>query len=139
MIRAYHRSRGDTRRTKMLIPNSAHGTNPATCSMAGLDVIELPSDSRGNIHLAALRRVVAEQGADIAGLMITNPNTLGLFEERIEEVVAAVHGCGGLAYGDGANMNGMVSTAQPGRLRFDVLHFNMHKTHCNPHGRFRAR
>jgi glycine dehydrogenase subunit 2 len=134
MIRAYHRSRGEARRTKMLIPNSAHGTNPATCSMAGLDVIELPSDSRGNIDLAALRKVVAEQGADIAGLMITNPNTLGLFEEHIEEVVAAVHGCGGLVYGDGANMNAMVGIARPGDLGFDVLHYNLHKTFSTPHG-----
>jgi glycine dehydrogenase subunit 2 len=134
MIRAYHRKNGDDKRTKMLIPNSAHGTNPATCSMAGLDVIELPSDDRGNVDLAALRKVVAEHGAEIAGLMITNPNTLGLFEEHIEEVVAAVHGCGGLVYGDGANMNAMVGIARPGDLGFDVLHYNLHKTFSTPHG-----
>ncbi|MEP7359320.1 MAG: aminomethyl-transferring glycine dehydrogenase subunit GcvPB [Anaerolineales bacterium] len=134
MIRAYHRSRGEARRTKMLIPNSAHGTNPATCSMAGLEVIELPSDERGNIDLAALRQVVAQQGADLAALMITNPNTLGLFEEHIEAVVSAVHGCGGLIYGDGANMNAIVGIARPGDLGFDVLHFNLHKTFSTPHG-----
>ena len=134
MMRAYHLARGDTRRTKMLIPNSAHGTNPATTTMAGLTALELPSDARGNIDLDALRRVVAEQGDQIAGLMITNPNTLGLFEEHIEAVVEAVHGCGGLVYGDGANMNAMVGIARPGDLGFDVLHYNLHKTFSTPHG-----
>jgi glycine dehydrogenase subunit 2 len=134
MMRAYHLARGDTRRTKMLIPNSAHGTNPATTTMAGLDALELPSDARGNIDLAALRKVIAEQGDQIAGLMITNPNTLGLFEEHIAEVVEAVHGCGGLVYGDGANMNAMVGIARPGDLGFDVLHYNLHKTFSTPHG-----
>jgi glycine dehydrogenase subunit 2 len=134
MMRAYHHSRGDHQRTKMLIPDSAHGTNPATTTMAGLDVIELPSDSRGNVDLEALRKVVAEQGDQIAGLMITNPNTLGLFEEHIEAVVEAVHGCGGLVYGDGANMNAMVGIARPGDLGFDVLHYNLHKTFSTPHG-----
>ncbi len=134
MIRAYHHARGDAGRTKMLIPNSAHGTNPATVTMAGLDVIELPSDARGNIDLDALRGVIEKQGPQIAGLMITNPNTLGLFEEHIEAVVAAVHGCGGLVYGDGANMNAMVGIARPGDLGFDVLHYNLHKTFSTPHG-----
>ncbi len=134
MIRAYHLSRGEAGRTKMLIPNSAHGTNPATVTMAGLEVIELPSDAHGNVDLAALQKVVAEQGPQIAGLMITNPNTLGLFEEHLEEVVAAVHGCGGLVYGDGANMNAMVGIARPGDLGFDVLHYNLHKTFSTPHG-----
>jgi len=134
IMRAYHLSRGDTRRTKMLIPNSAHGTNPATTSMAGLQVIELPSDARGNLDLAALKKVIAEQGDQIVGTMITNPNTLGLFEEHIQEVVEAVHGCGGLVYGDGANMNAMVGIARPGDLGFDVMHFNLHKTFSTPHG-----
>jgi glycine dehydrogenase subunit 2 len=134
MIRAYHHSRGDAGRTKVLIPNSAHGTNPATVTMAGLDVIELPSDARGNVDLGALRQVIEKQGPQIAGLMITNPNTLGLFEEHIEAVVEAVHGCGGLVYGDGANMNAIVGIARPGDLGFDVLHYNLHKTFSTPHG-----
>ena len=134
MIRAYHLDRGDTARTKMLIPNSAHGTNPATVTMAGLEVIELPSDPNGNVDLAALRKVIEAQGPQIAGLMITNPNTLGLFEEHLEAVVSAVHGCGGLVYGDGANMNAIVGIARPGDLGFDVLHYNLHKTFSTPHG-----
>ncbi len=134
IIRAYHLDRGDKQRTKMLIPNSAHGTNPATTSMAGLQVIELPSDARGNVDLEALKKVIAEQGDQIAGLMITNPNTLGLFEEHMQAVVDAVHGCGGLVYGDGANMNAMVGIARPGDLGFDVLHYNLHKTFSTPHG-----
>ena len=131
MMRAYHLDRGDTARKKMLIPNSAHGTNPATCSMAGLEVVELPSDDRGNVDLEALR---AACGPDVVGLMITNPNTLGLFEEHIEQVVKLVHECGGLVYGDGANMNAMVGIARPGDLGFDVLHYNLHKTFSTPHG-----
>jgi glycine dehydrogenase subunit 2 len=134
MIRAYHHARGDGQRTKVLIPNSAHGTNPATVTMAGLDVIELPSDPRGNVDLDALRKCIAEQSEHIAGIMITNPNTLGLFEEHIEAVVEAVHGCGGLVYGDGANMNAIVGVARPGDLGFDVLHYNLHKTFSTPHG-----
>jgi glycine dehydrogenase subunit 2 len=131
MIRAYHLSRGDAKRTKMLIPNSAHGTNPATTRMAGLQVVELPSDARGNVDLAALRAACDDT---VAGLMITNPNTLGLFEEHIAEVVQAVHDCGGLVYGDGANMNALVGIVRPGDLGFDVLHYNLHKTFSTPHG-----
>jgi glycine dehydrogenase subunit 2 len=131
MMRAYHRERGDTRRTKILIPNSAHGTNPATTSMVGLEVVELPSDARGNVDLQALR---AACDASVVGLMITNPNTLGLFEEHIEDVVQAVHACGGLVYGDGANMNALVGIARPGDLGFDVMHYNLHKTFSTPHG-----
>ncbi|MCC7358845.1 MAG: aminomethyl-transferring glycine dehydrogenase subunit GcvPB [Anaerolineales bacterium] len=134
MIRAYHLQRGDAGRTKMLIPDSAHGTNPATVTMAGLEVIELPSDANGNVDIAALKQVIAAQGPQIAGLMITNPNTLGLFEEQLEAVVGAVHGCGGLVYGDGANMNARVGIARPGDLGFDVLHYNLHKTFSTPHG-----
>ena len=131
MMRAYHLARGETRRTKILIPNSAHGTNPATTSMAGLHVVELPSDARGNVDLAALKAACDET---VVGLMITNPNTLGLFEEQIEAVVQAVHDCGGLVYGDGANMNAMVGVARPGDLGFDVMHYNLHKTFSTPHG-----
>ncbi len=131
MMRAYHLDRGDTKRTKVLIPNSAHGTNPATANMAGLQVVELPTDARGNVDLAALKAACDDT---VVGIMITNPNTLGLFEEHIEDVVAAVHGCGGLVYGDGANMNAIVGIVRPGDLGFDVLHYNLHKTFSTPHG-----
>jgi glycine dehydrogenase subunit 2 len=131
MMHAYHLDRGDARRTKVLIPNSAHGTNPATASMAGLQVVELPSDPRGNIDLDALKAACDET---VVGLMITNPNTLGLFEEHIEAVVETVHACGGLVYGDGANMNAIVGIVRPGDLGFDVLHYNLHKTFSTPHG-----
>ncbi|MBI3360241.1 MAG: aminomethyl-transferring glycine dehydrogenase subunit GcvPB [Chloroflexi bacterium] len=131
MMRAYHLDRGDTKRTKILIPNSAHGTNPASTTMSGLKVVELPSDARGNIDLEALRQACDDT---VVGLMITNPNTLGLFEEHIEQVVKLVHDCGGLVYGDGANMNAMVGIARPGDLGFDVMHYNLHKTFSTPHG-----
>jgi len=131
MMRAYHLDRGDTRRTKILIPNSAHGTNPASTTMSGLEMVEIPSDVRGNIDLAALR---AQCDDTVVGLMITNPNTLGLFEENILEVVNLIHGCGGLVYGDGANMNALVGIAKPGDLGFDVMHYNLHKTFSTPHG-----
>ncbi len=131
MMRAHHLDRGDPQRRKVLIPNSAHGTNPATASMAGLDVVELPSDARGNVDLEALKVACDDT---VVGLMITNPNTLGLFEEHIEEVVKAVHDCGGLVYGDGANMNAIVGVVRPGDLGFDVLHYNLHKTFSTPHG-----
>ncbi len=131
IIRAYHQSRGDTRRTKILIPNSAHGTNPATTSMSGLQVVELPSDDRGNVDLAALRQACDDT---VAGLMLTNPNTLGLFEEHVREVVELVHGCGGLIYGDGANMNALLGIVRPGDLGIDALHYNLHKTFSTPHG-----
>ncbi len=131
MMRAYHLDRGDTARKKILIPNSAHGTNPASTTMSGLEVVELPSDDRGNIDLEALRQAC---GPDVVGLMITNPNTLGLFEEHIEQVVKLVHDCGGLVYGDGANMNAIVGVARPGDLGFDAMHYNLHKTFSTPHG-----
>ncbi len=131
MMRAYHLARGDAKRTKILIPNSAHGTNPATTSMAGLQMIELPSDERGDVDMAALRAACDDT---VAGLMITMPNTLGLFEENIEEIVKIVHEAGGLVYGDGANMNAMVGIARPGDLGFDVMHYNLHKTFSTPHG-----
>ena len=131
MMRAYHVARGDTRRNKILIPNSAHGTNPATTSMVGLEVVELPSDERGDVDMAALKAACDDA---VVGLMITMRNTLGLFEERIEEVVKIVHDCGGLVYGDGANMNAMVGVVRPGDLGFDVMHYNLHKTFSTPHG-----
>jgi glycine dehydrogenase subunit 2 len=131
VIRAWHRSRGDDGRTKMLIPDSAHGTNPATAVMAGFQVVTIPSDARGNCDLDALRAAV---GPDTAGLMITNPNTLGLWDEHIEEIVAAVHEAGGLVYNDGANFNAILGIARPGDLGIDIMHFNLHKTFSTPHG-----
>ena len=131
MIRAYHQARGDAQRTKILVPDSAHGTNPATVAMAGFHAVEIPSDRNGNVDLAALRNAC---GPDVAGLMITNPNTLGLFEEHLLQVVDAVHGCGGLVYGDGANFNAILGIVRPGDLGIDVMHFNLHKTFSTPHG-----
>lgn len=130
-MRAYHLSRGDTKRTKMLIPDSAHGTNPASSAMSGFTVQEIPSDARGNIDLDALKAACDDT---VVGLMITNPNTLGLFEEHIEAVVQTVHDCGGLVYGDGANLNALMGIVRPGDLGFDVMHFNLHKTFSTPHG-----
>jgi glycine dehydrogenase subunit 2 len=131
VMRAYHESRGDTKRTKILIPDSAHGTNPASSAMSGFSVKEIPSDSRGNVDLEALR---AECDDTVVGLMLTNPNTLGLFEENVLEVCAMVHACGGLIYGDGANLNALMGIARPGDLGIDVMHFNLHKTFSTPHG-----
>jgi len=131
MIRAYHQSRGDGNRRRMLIPNSAHGTNPASVAMAGMQAVEVPADERGNINLAELRNLC---DPTVAGLMLTNPNTLGLFEENILAVADAVHECGGLLYGDGANLNALLGIVRPGDLGFDVMHFNLHKTFSTPHG-----
>lgn len=131
IIRAYHASRGDTKRIKILIPDSAHGTNPATSSMSGMQVVEIKSDKRGNIDLDLLRQ---ECDDTLAGLMFTNPNTLGLFDEHVEEVIGMVHKAGGLVYGDGANLNAMMGIVRPGDLGFDVLHYNLHKTFSTPHG-----
>jgi len=131
IIRAYHHHRGDDTRNKILIPDSAHGTNPATSAMSGMRVVQIQSDSRGNIDLEALR---AECDSTLAGLMLTNPNTLGLFEEHVEEVINLVHAAGGLVYGDGANMNALLGIIRPGDLGIDVLHYNLHKTFSTPHG-----
>jgi len=131
IMRAYHRDRGDHRRTKMLIPDSAHGTNPASSGMVGLQVVQIPSDSRGNVDLNALK---AQCDETVVGLMLTNPNTLGLFDEHLEEVIRTVHECGGLVYGDGANLNALVGVMRPGDIGFDILHFNLHKTFSTPHG-----
>jgi len=131
IMRAYHLAQGDERRTKMLIPDSAHGTNPASTTMSGLQMVEIESDARGNVDLDALR---AHCDDTVAGLMLTNPNTLGLFDEHLAEIVDLVHGCGGLMYGDGANMNALMGIARPGELGFDVMHYNLHKTFSTPHG-----
>ena len=131
IMRQYHLDRGDAKRVKILVPDSAHGTNPATTTMAGLQVVELPSDARGNVDLEALKAALDDT---VAGLMLTNPNTLGLFEEHVLEVTRLVHEAGGLVYGDGANLNAIVGVARPGDLGIDVMHFNLHKTFSTPHG-----
>lgn len=131
IMRAYQVDRGEAQRTRIIVPDSAHGTNPATTSMAGLEVVEVPSDARGNVDLEALRAVCDER---VCGLMLTNPNTLGLFEEQLPAVLDLVHGCGGLVYGDGANLNALLGIAKPGELGIDVMHFNLHKTFSTPHG-----
>ncbi len=131
MMRAYHLDRGEPQRIKIIVPDSGHGTNPATTTMSGLEVIEVPSDERGNMDLEALQAVC---GDSICGLMLTNPNTLGLFEEQLPAVIDMIHGCGGLVYGDGANFNAIMGIVRPGDLGFDVMHFNLHKTFSTPHG-----
>lgn len=131
MMRAFHRERGETQRVQVLIPDSAHGTNPASTTMAGLSVLQIPSDARGNLDLDGLKVACDDS---IAGLMLTNPNTLGLFEEQIESVVELVHDCGGLVYGDGANMNALAGIMRPGDLGIDLMHYNLHKTFGTPHG-----
>ncbi|MGH2560646.1 MAG: aminomethyl-transferring glycine dehydrogenase subunit GcvPB [Thermomicrobiales bacterium] len=131
IARAYHRERGDLARTKIIVPDSAHGTNPATAAMAGFDVVTVPSDARGNVDVEALRQLV---GPDTAALMITNPNTLGLWDEHIQKVVRIVHEAGGLVYNDGANFNAILGIARPADLDIDIMHFNLHKTFSTPHG-----
>jgi glycine dehydrogenase subunit 2 len=131
IIRAFHRSHSDSKRTRILIPDSAHGTNPATSAMSGYEVVPVTSDSRGNVDLANLREVCDET---TAGLMLTNPNTLGLFDENVLEVVKIVHQAGGLVYGDGANLNALLGIARPGDLGIDIMPFNLHKTFSTPHG-----
>ncbi len=131
IMRAYHRSRGDLKRTKVLVPDSAHGTNPATSSMAGFEPVNVPSDTRGNVDIEKLRALCDET---TAGLMLTNPNTLGLFDEHVLEVIEIVHQAGGLVYGDGANLNALLGVTRPGDLGFDIMHINLHKTFSTPHG-----
>jgi glycine dehydrogenase subunit 2 len=131
MIRAYHIANGEPHRTKIIVPDSAHGTNPATTAMAGMEVVEITSDENGDVDLDQLHEVC---GDDIAGMMITVPNTLGVFERHITDIVDVIHGCGGLMYMDGANMNAMLGVAKPGELGFDVMHYNLHKTFSTPHG-----
>jgi len=131
MMRKYLYDQGETQRNKVLIPDSAHGTNPATTSMSGLRVVQIPSDERGNVDLEALKVACDDT---VIGLMLTNPNTLGLFEEHVQEIADLIHGCGGLVYGDGANFNALLGITKPGELGFDVMHFNIHKTFSTPHG-----
>jgi glycine dehydrogenase subunit 2 len=131
IIHAYHKSRGDKKRTKIIIPDSAHGTNPATTAMVGLEVVNLHTDANGNVDLDSLRAACNDE---VAGFMLTNPNTLGLFDQNILEVIDIVHKAGGLVYGDGANLNALLGITRPGDLGIDVMHFNLHKTFSTPHG-----
>ncbi|WP_082233859.1 aminomethyl-transferring glycine dehydrogenase subunit GcvPB [Halobacillus massiliensis] len=131
MIRAYHEANGDYNRTKVIVPDSAHGTNPASATVAGFEAVTVKSDDRGLVDLEDLKRVVDEQ---TAALMLTNPNTLGLFEENIEQMAAIVHEAGGKLYYDGANLNAILGYARPGDMGFDVVHLNLHKTFTGPHG-----
>ncbi|NMC15811.1 MAG: aminomethyl-transferring glycine dehydrogenase subunit GcvPB [Chloroflexi bacterium] len=131
IIQKYHADRGDTKRTRILIPDSAHGTNPATSAMSGFEVVHLPSDARGNVDLEALKSLCDER---LAGIMLTNPNTLGLFDENVTQVIELVHAAGGLVYGDGANLNALLGIVRPGDLGFDIMHLNLHKTLSTPHG-----
>jgi glycine dehydrogenase subunit 2 len=131
MIRAFHEANGDLKRTKVIVPDSAHGTNPASATVAGLETITVKSNEKGLVDLEDLRRVVGE---DTAALMLTNPNTLGLFEENIVEMAEIVHSSGGKLYYDGANLNAVLSKARPGDMGFDVVHLNLHKTFTGPHG-----
>ncbi|WP_430215596.1 aminomethyl-transferring glycine dehydrogenase subunit GcvPB [Niallia taxi] len=131
MIRAFHEANGDANRSKVIVPDSAHGTNPASATVAGFETITVKSDENGLVDLEDLRRVVGE---DTAALMLTNPNTLGLFEENILEMAKIVHDAGGKLYYDGANLNAVLSKARPGDMGFDVVHLNLHKTFTGPHG-----
>jgi len=131
MIRAYHEARGDSERTEIIVPDAAHGTNPATAVMCGYQVREIATGADGDIDMAALK---AALGPQTAGIMLTNPSTVGVFERRIEEVATLVHEAGGLLYYDGANLNAILGKARPGDMGFDVIHMNLHKTFSTPHG-----
>jgi len=131
LIAAYHQKRKDTKRTKVIVPDSAHGTNPASAVMAGFEVVNVPSDENQGVDLEALKAVV---GDDTAALMLTNPTTLGLFEKNIKEISEIVHNAGGLLYYDGANLNAIMGVVRPGDMGFDVVHLNLHKTFSTPHG-----
>ena len=131
IVRAYHELRGDKARTQVIVPDSAHGTNPATAAMAGFEVVHVPSDERGGVDVEALRALTSEK---TAALMLTNPNTLGVFDERIAEIAEIIHGQGGLVYYDGANLNAVLGHSRPGDMGFDIVHLNLHKTFSTPHG-----
>ena len=131
IIKAYHEKRGDTKRTKIIVPDSAHGTNPASAVMAGFDVVEVKSNEYGLVDIDSLKSVLSDE---IAGLMLTNPNTLGLFEKDIKQIAELIHDCGGLLYYDGANANAIMGITRPGDMGFDVVHLNLHKTFSTPHG-----
>ena len=131
VIRAYHEKRGDTKRTKVIVPDSAHGTNPASAAVCGLDIVEVKSLADGTVDVAHLKELLNEE---VAAMMMTNPNTLGLFERSIPEIAEMVHQCGALMYYDGANLNPMLGACRPGDMGFDVMHINLHKTFSTPHG-----
>ena len=131
MMQAYHQAKGDTKRNKMLIPDAAHGTNPASAGMLGMEIVTIHSDANGNVDLNELKAACDDT---VVGMMLTNPNTLGLFDQNILEVVRMVRECGGLMYADGANLNALLGIVRPGDLGFDVMHFNLHKTFAVPHG-----
>ncbi|OQC09939.1 MAG: putative glycine dehydrogenase (decarboxylating) subunit 2 [Candidatus Cloacimonetes bacterium ADurb.Bin088] len=131
IIAAYHKAKGNHHKTKIIIPDSAHGTNPATCSLVGYEVVELKSNAQGRCDLEHLKSIVDD---NTAGFMLTNPNTLGLFETQLEQIAEIIHGVDGLIYMDGANLNALLGIVQPGKIGFDVMHFNLHKTFATPHG-----
>ena len=131
LMRAYHESRGDEKRKRIIVPDSAHGTNPASAAMCGLDVVVVKSRENGLVDVESLKPLL---GDDLAGIMLTNPNTLGLFERDIKEIASLVHDCGGLLYYDGANMNPLLGVVRPGDMGFDIMHLNLHKTFSTPHG-----
>lgn len=131
IMKAYHESRGDKKRNKIIVPDSAHGTNPASAAVAGFEIIEIESDKNGAVDLEKLKEVLSDE---IAGLMLTNPSTLGLFEQNIKEIADLVHEAGGLLYYDGANANAIMGIVRPGDMGFDVIHLNLHKTFSTPHG-----
>ncbi len=131
LIKAYHTARGDTARTKVIVPDAAHGTNPATASMCGMEILSIPSGADGCVDLDRLRAAV---GPDTAGLMLTNPNTLGIFDKNILAITEIIHNAGGLNYYDGANLNPIMGVVRPGDMGFDVIHLNLHKTFSTPHG-----
>lgn len=131
VIKAYHEKRGDTKRTKIIVPDSAHGTNPASAAVAGYDIVEVKSNPDGSVDIDSLKAVLSDE---IAGLMLTNPSTLGLFETNIKQIADLVHEAGGLLYYDGANMNAIMGVTRPGDMGFDVIHYNLHKTFSTPHG-----
>lgn len=131
LMKAYHTSKGNTHKTKILVPDSAHGTNPASAAMAGYTVVSIPSGDDGCVDIEKLKEAA---GDDIAGLMLTNPNTVGLFDKNICEITQIVHDCGGLCYYDGANLNAVMGIVRPGDMGFDIVHLNLHKTFSTPHG-----
>ena len=134
VIKKYHESRGDMARRLVIVPDSAHGTNPASAAVCGLDIIEVKSLADGTVDVDALKELLAQHGPEIAAMMMTNPNTLGLFEKQIPAIEKLVHAAGGLMYYDGANLNPMLGAARPGDMGFDVMHINLHKTFSTPHG-----
>lgn len=134
VIRGYHESRGDMARTKVIVPDSAHGTNPASAAVCGLEIVEVKSTADGRVSLDDLKAIVEAEGNNIAAMMMTNPNTLGLFETDIPAIAKLIHDCGGLMYYDGANLNPMLGACRPGDMGFDVMHINLHKTFSTPHG-----